>query len=124
MGADVIRSRRLCRLSAEQRPVDIQGQLRKNGAASHSEAARQYREKGMISMDNKDFLWQVGERLPRMRLIAEGAVARLEDGQTEGDALVFSDMAAALYLLRDDIEALQVAYAASDEPFTSCAVRF
>lgn len=73
---------------------------------------------------DKDFLWQAGERLPRMRLIAEGAIARLEDSRSEGDVLAFNDMAAALYLLRDDIEALQAAYADSDEPFTSCAVRF
>ena len=74
-------------------------------------------------MDN-DFLWLAGERLPRMRLIAEGAIARLEDSQTEGDAQALNDMAAALYLLRDDVAALQTAYADSDEPFTSCAVRF
>lgn len=73
---------------------------------------------------DKDFLWQAGELLPRMRLIAEGAIARLEDSQEEGDALAFNDMAAALYLLRNDVEALQEAYADSDEPFTSCAVRF
>ena len=73
---------------------------------------------------DKDFLWQAGERLTRMRLIAEGAIARLENSSGEGDALALNDMAAALYLLRDDVEALQAAYADSDAPFTSCAVRF
>ena len=73
---------------------------------------------------DKDFLWQAGERLTRMRLIAEGAIARLENSLGEGDALALNDMAAALYLLRDDVEALQAAYADSDAPFTSCAVRF
>ena len=56
---------------------------------------------------DKDFLWQAGERLTRMRLIAEGAIARLENSPGEGDALALNDMAAALYLLRDDVEALQ-----------------
>ena len=73
---------------------------------------------------DKDFLWQAGERLTRMRLIAEGAIARLENSPGEVDALALNDMAAALYLLRDDVEALQAAYADSDAPFTSCAVRF
>ena len=73
---------------------------------------------------DKDFLWQAGERLTRMRLIAEGAIARLENSPGEGDALALNDMAAALYLLRDDVEALQAVYTDSDAPFTSCTVRF
>ena len=73
---------------------------------------------------DKDFLWQAGELLPHMRLVAEGAIVRLEDGQDEDDALALNDMAAALYLLREDIRALQEAYTDSDEPFTSCTLRF
>ena len=73
---------------------------------------------------DKDFLWQTKKQLTQMRLIAEGAIARLENSPGEGDALALNDMAAALYLLRDDVEALQAAYADSDAPFTSCAVRF
>ena len=61
---------------------------------------------------DKDFLWQAGERLPRMRLIAEGAIARYESELASLSlsceaALALNDVGAALYELRECIAALQ-----------------
>ena len=60
----------------------------------------------------KDFLWTTGEALPKMRLLAEGAIARYENELASlalsGEAaLALNDVGAALYELREYIAALQ-----------------
>ena len=60
----------------------------------------------------KDFLWAAGEALPKMRLLAEGAIARyvceLASLSLSGEAaLALNDVGAALCELREYIAALQ-----------------
>ena len=60
----------------------------------------------------KDFLWAAGEALPKMRLLAEGAIARYESELASlalscEAALALNDVGAALYELRECIAALQ-----------------
>ena len=60
----------------------------------------------------KDFLWAAGEALPKMRLLAEGAIAGyvsvLASLALSGEAaLALNDVGAALYELREHIAALQ-----------------
>ncbi len=63
----------------------------------------------------QDFITLAGEVLPKLRLIAEGAVLRFEgelmDLASDGEAAVaLNDVGAALYLLRAEISELQSAY--------------
>ena len=60
----------------------------------------------------KDFIWAAGEALPKMRLLAEGAIVRYESELASLSlsceaALALNDVGAALYELRDCIAARQ-----------------
>ena len=60
----------------------------------------------------KDFIWAAGEALPKMRLLAEGAIVRYESElaslSLSGEAaLALNDVGAALCELREYIAALQ-----------------
>ncbi len=59
----------------------------------------------------QDFLFLAGKTLPKMRLIAEGAIQRFESDSP----CAKNDVAAALYLLCRDIEELQMQYAEDSE---------
>ena len=59
----------------------------------------------------QDFLFLAGKMLPKMRLIVEGGIQRLESDAP----YALNDVAAALYLLREDIECMQNQYAKDSE---------